>query len=140
MCTTKHFPVQGKKLSKQEKAALAHGKGPGSPDSTSQELVETEYLEAKKAYQQQLKAGKMLKGSKIWCIRCRLAAEARDEWERAVEAAERALRDKDRVRWAYRPDQRLTPKPRSASGCKQEAQNKHLQGSGPQQACPAARR
>ncbi|CAE7576778.1 unnamed protein product [Symbiodinium natans] len=60
-----HLNAKGKKLTKQEK-----------------ELVETEYLEAKKAYQQQLKA--------------------KEQWERTLDDAERRLRDKDRVRWAYR--------------------------------------
>ncbi|CAK9056626.1 unnamed protein product [Durusdinium trenchii] len=60
-----HLNAKGKKLTRKEK-----------------ELVETEYMAAKKKCQQQLKA---------W-----------DDWEHQVSQAERALAGRDRIRWAYR--------------------------------------
>ncbi|CAJ1343217.1 unnamed protein product, partial [Effrenium voratum] len=60
-----HANVKGKKLTKKEK-----------------ELVETEYMSAKKRCQHQLKA---------W-----------EEWELRLNKAEKELGKRDRVRWAYR--------------------------------------
>eukprot|EP00434_Breviolum_minutum_P016255 symbB.v1.2.014325.t1/scaffold1046.1/size141965/3 len=60
-----HLNSKGKKLTRKEK-----------------ELVETEYMAAKKRCQQQLKA---------W-----------DDWENRLSQAEKALKRQDRVRWAYR--------------------------------------